>query len=201
MKNLALGCARLGLPLTLLAVSGCAAQPAPAAGVACGEHPSCGLDGPACSEGRECISIVGCPAAVCISTVQACLETCGVSSCAVLESFPAQLACEDRAPAPGRGLDVSCEELEQERNAELASIQSCSVDADCGQELHGTSCGCTRNWVARADANTSRFSEVQAALSSEECGGGLVSTCDCPEADGFACRQGRCTWNYINGQE
>lgn len=181
-----------------LAAAACEAAPPPPVGVACGEHPSCGLDGPSCEAGLECISIAGCPAPICISTEQACVETCGtVESCIILESFPAQLACGDVEPAPGRVDAQSCEELERQRDAELASLQACRTDADCGTELRGTSCGCTRNLVARADADLTRFSRIQAQLSAAECGG-FISTCDCPPADGFACSEGRCTWNYLD---
>jgi hypothetical protein len=50
--------------------------------------------------------------------------------------------------------------------------------------------------VANKSADTTRFKAIQKALSENMCGG-LVSTCDCPEADGFACVQDRCTWNYV----
>lgn len=61
----------------------------------------------------------------------------------------------------------------------------------------GTSCGCTRNLVACADADLSRFNELQESLAAAECSG-LISTCDCPPADGFACVEGRCAWNYVD---
>jgi len=63
--------------------------------------------------------------------------------------------------------------------------------------LAGTSCGCTRNWVARTDADTSDWQVARAELQQAECGIGPISTCDCPPADGFACEQGICTWNYL----
>jgi hypothetical protein len=90
---------------------------------------------------------------------------------------------------------VSCDALERQKASELAQIQRCSADAECGQPLRGTSCGCTRDLVARTDADTTRFYEILDELVASECGG-LVSTCDCPAADGFACSAGRCTWNY-----
>lgn len=154
------------------------------------------LDGPACDSGQECIAIPGCPSAICIGIERACLETCGAPSCLLLESFPAQIACEEGKPAPGNS-GSSCAELEQRRDAELAQIQACSSAAECGQVLEGTSCGCTRHLVARSDADVARFQEIQAAINGAECGG-FVSTCDCPAADGFACEQGRCAWNYVD---
>ncbi|MFT6143638.1 MAG: hypothetical protein ACJAZO_001612 [Myxococcota bacterium] len=83
--------------------------------------------------------------------------------------------------------------------AEQDSIQACTADAECGQVLTGTSCGCTRDLVARTDANADRFYELLAIQSDLECGG-LVSTCDCPPADGFACVDSACTWDYIDGR-
>jgi hypothetical protein len=181
-----------------MALSSCAEEPSPAPpGVDCGAHPTCGADGPFCSTGN-CIAIVGCPSAICIDARQACEETCGTPSCLILESFPEQIACEDGQPVPGRtdGL-ASCEELEAQRSAELASIQACSSDAECGTDLQGTSCGCTRNLVARVDADLTRFNQIQESLAAAECGG-FISTCDCPPADGFACVESRCTWNYVD---
>jgi hypothetical protein len=169
---------------------------------------------------------VGCPTAVCIDLDQACLETCGDAPCAILESYPVQLACDGVDPAPGRpgegaggaggsggssstggststggsggGIAASCEDLEAEYRGQLTSIQSCEQDAECGQELVGTSCGCTRNLVARSDADLTRFEQLRTQLQNQGCDSGGVSTCDCPEADGFVCTDGRCGWNYVS---
>jgi hypothetical protein len=191
----------VGLGATFMvgaAFAGCAEPDPP--GVDCSAHPVCGAGGPSCSTG-ECIAIVGCPSAICIDSRQACEETCGTPSCIILESFPAQLRCEGREPVSGRtdGLS-SCDALEAERAAELAVIQACSSDDQCGTELVGTSCGCTRNLVARADADLSRFDEIQESLAAAECGG-LITTCDCPPADGFACVEGRCSWNFVDAPQ
>ncbi len=191
---------RLGLLGALLlgsiSTAGCKAEPAPP-GVDCGAHPICSLDSPTCSAGSDCISITGCPTAICIDAAQACEESCGTPNCLILESFPLQIRCEDGAPTPGHGGEQSCDDLEAQRAEELASIQACSADSECGQPLLGTSCGCTRDLVARADADISSFSAVQASLDEAGCDG-LVTTCDCPAADGFACVGGRCTWNFLN---
>lgn len=92
---------------------------------------------------------------------------------------------------------ASCEELEANFAAETLDIRSCTTDAECGQVLSGTSCGCTRNWVARTDADISDWEDARSELQEAECGIGPISTCDCPFADGFACEEGICTWNYI----
>lgn len=98
--------------------------------------------------------------------------------------------CE--APEP------TCDELETAFVAQTAAIRSCEDDTECGQVLTGTSCGCTRNWVARTDADITEWEATRAAALDGECGiGGGISTCDCPAADGFACDAGICTWNYL----
>jgi hypothetical protein len=187
-------------------------------GVACDAHPVCSADGPPCATGT-CAAIAGCPSALCIDTDQACRETCGDAPCLVLESYPVQLSCEGVDPAPGRiggsggtgsggtsgtggasggaggGIAPSCADVEAEYRAQLDVIQSCQQDAECGQVLLGTSCGCTRDLVARSDADTTRFEQLRTQLQNQACDLG-ASTCDCPEADGFVCTQGRCAWNY-----
>lgn len=91
----------------------------------------------------------------------------------------------------------TCEPLESAFQAELGAIRSCTEDADCGQALTGTSCGCTRDLVARADADTTRFYGLISRGSELQCDLPLDSTCDCPEADGFTCDAGTCAWNYV----
>ena len=83
-------------------------------------------------------------------------------------------------------------------DAELASIQRCMTDAECGQVLEQTSCGCTRDLVARLDADATAFHELNAMeVDGRRCNG-FASTCDCPSADGFVCARGRCAWNYVS---
>ena len=81
--------------------------------------------------------------------------------------------------------------------AETLEVRSCSADSQCGQELSGTSCGCTRNWVATLDANTDCFYSLIDQAGVLECDLGLFSSCDCPAADGFVCDSGICQWNYL----
>jgi hypothetical protein len=70
-------------------------------------------------------------------------------------------------------------------------------DAECGQVLKGTSCGCTRDWVARLDADTAEFWALVDTANELGCELPFISTCDCPATDGYACSGGICTWNYI----
>lgn len=180
----------------LFVVGGCAVAPPPI-GVDCTAHPVCGA-GWSCGAGLECLSISGCSAFLCIPFAQACLETCGELDCGIFASLPARVACSNSAPAPGRpGAALSCQELQAQRLAELATIQSCGGDSECGQPLVGTSCGCTRDLVARADADTTRFYAIESALQEQGCDG-FATTCDCPPADGFRCVSGTCSWNYTN---
>lgn len=91
----------------------------------------------------------------------------------------------------------TCSQVAGAISAELAYIQFCTRASDCGQVLLGTSCGCTRNLIARGDVSADRFYEILARGQTLDCSDlGFGTTCDCPPADGFACVQNRCTWNY-----
>lgn len=93
-------------------------------------------------------------------------------------------------PAP------SCADVRSDFELERDAIQSCGSDEECGQVLTGTSCGCTRNLVARLDATTERFYELlETQVDGAQCVS-LFSTCDCPPANGFVCDEGLCAWNY-----
>jgi hypothetical protein len=92
---------------------------------------------------------------------------------------------------------ASCAELIPAFDAETLAIRSCSSDDDCGKALQGTSCGCTRDWVARSDADTTCFYDLIEQAGALQCDLPLVSTCDCPGADGFICDAGICNWNYL----
>lgn len=106
------------------------------------------------------------------------------------------VACTLRACVDGGIRPSSCEDVRRAFEAELESIQSCDSDAQCGQVLTGTSCGCTRNLVARTDADASRLRQLlETEIDGQRCVS-LGSTCDCPAADGFACNDGRCAWNH-----
>lgn len=93
---------------------------------------------------------------------------------------------------------LTCDFVRQQTQDELARIQACNTDAECGQILHGTSCGCTRDLVARLDADADAFRAWnELTIDGERCNA-FISTCDCPNADGFVCAKGRCAWNYVN---
>jgi hypothetical protein len=91
----------------------------------------------------------------------------------------------------------TCGPIVNDYETELAEIRACVSDDQCGQVLAGTSCGCTRNLVARTDADLADLEEIRAKAEANECSLGGISTCDCPAADGFICDAGVCNWNYL----
>jgi hypothetical protein len=105
--------------------------------------------------------------------------------------------CVDPETCEPPQTEMTCEELETALAAETDAILSCTADAECGQVLAGTSCGCTRNMVARLDADITDWQALREDFFDQQCGIGPISTCDCPAADGFACDEGTCTWNYL----
>lgn len=92
----------------------------------------------------------------------------------------------------------SCEEVREALDEELAALRSCTENDECGQVLTGTSCGCTRNLVARLDADTTRFGELLTTQVNGETCSEFGSPCDCPPADGFECRDRQCGWHYVD---
>lgn len=91
-------------------------------------------------------------------------------------------------------LAADCPDIVDAFWTEADAIRACTTAADCGQELGGTSCGCTRNWVAALGADTRAFYDLLGEAGS--CGVALASTCDCPPVNGFACIDNTCTWDY-----
>jgi hypothetical protein len=76
-------------------------------------------------------------------------------------------------------------------------IRGCESDAQCGQVLYGTSCGCSQDWVALIEADISRWEALKDMALGAGCELPFMSDCSCPEADGYACVSGVCTWNYL----
>lgn len=95
-------------------------------------------------------------------------------------------------------IEADCDALVAAFQAETDAIRSCESDAECGQVLTGTSCGCTRNWVARTDADIDLWDTLRDDALDAGCQlPGTISTCDCPAADGFVCNEGTCGWDYL----
>ncbi len=174
------------------------AEPAPTLpAIDCDALASC-PDTP-CPEGQGCYMLDACEGARCMPNDEVCQRVCGVPQCAVMESYPMQLGCDDGATKGGATAPPTtenpCAEAEAALQRELKQIQSCSAAEECGQVLEGSSCGCTRNLVARNDADLGAYEARRRELAELGCGG-MASTCDCPAADGYACVEGSCTWNY-----
>lgn len=106
---------------------------------------------------------------------------------------------DDSSKDSDSGGPRTCEAILADFQAETAAIRSCTGASECGTELTGTSCGCTRNWVARTDADTTTFYALRDEGLAQGCDLGLTSTCDCPETDGYDCIDRVCTWNYTSG--
>jgi hypothetical protein len=105
--------------------------------------------------------------------------------------------CDDYPQECAEPVDT-CEAIVEGFLDETAEIRSCTADAECGQVLTGTSCGCTRNWVARTNADLAQWQALRDDAFANNCEiPGGISTCDCPATDGFACNAGTCTWNYL----
>ena len=101
----------------------------------------------------------------------------------------------DPGPQPNPG--PSCDSLQKELKSTLSDVQRCTSAADCGQPIPGSSCGCTRDLVARKDANLSSYLAQRAKVSELGCATDGGSTCDCPSAEGFTCTNNVCGWNYV----
>jgi len=120
----------------------------------------------------ECKQISGCPdkigAATFYGTKLECLNNCAVDSC---EAWNAAF------------------------EVEFSMAQYCEDASEC-QAVPGTSCGCTRNLVVNGANDLTTFDAVLEGKNSV-CEP-IITTCDCPLADGFKCENNRCQWNYTN---
>lgn len=119
-----------------------------------------------------------------------------VSSCLLFD-----FGGRDTVPIARPDIDVAglegCTEIEDAVTRELHYIRYCLADAQCGEPLQGTSCGCTRDLVARRDASSDRFYDLLDLAVSEQCSLDMfVSTCDCPAVSGFSCVARTCQWDY-----
>lgn len=113
-----------------------------------------------------------------------------ITAQANLMGFLDERQAPDEAPA-------GCAALEHAFNAEYQSVRSCTHAAQCGQSIR-IGCGGTRNPVARLDADLRPLYAAEEAALAAGCNDlPLVTTCDLPPADGFACSNGICQWNYL----
>ena len=122
-----------------------------------------------------------------------CMRHIGVQLCGGVATCTAAGFCEWSAePA------TTCDEITADFTSYLATIQTCDTASECGTVLTGTSCGCTRNLVARADLTAQQVADFEALKAQySACGGSFLSTCDCPAASGFKCSDNRCSFNLV----
>lgn len=136
-----------------------------------------------------------------VEPVASCVDACGGQSDAgcYCDELCSEFGdcCGDVDEVCG-GAASTCETLVPALASETTTIRACELASQCGQVLTGTSCGCTRNWVARNDADLGAWNTLRDEAQALGCEiPGTISTCDCPATDGFACEQGVCTWNYL----
>lgn len=89
----------------------------------------------------------------------------------------------------------TCAQVKATFDTETRYVRSCATEAACGVQLAGTSCGCTRDWVARTKADTIQFYALLDRGTALGCDLGLDSDCDCPTYHGFTCNQGTCDYD------
>ena len=115
------------------------------------------------------------------------------------EPICSQASAELAVPPPG-STDQTCEDLQVAFAAEFEAVRGCEEANECGQVIPGFSCGCTRDWVGRLDADPDALLELADDAQSLQCAwADWASTCDCPETDGFACIDNICQWSYVTG--
>jgi hypothetical protein len=88
---------------------------------------------------------------------------------------------------------MTCDDWSEEYQSWVGAINHCTTADDC-VSVAGTSCGCTRNVVVNQHEDIDGFKALVDARNDAGCW--LVTTCDCPAADGYACTNGVCGWNY-----
>jgi hypothetical protein len=98
-------------------------------------------------------------------------------------------------PEPG----PDCSALETELSSQLADLQSCETDDECGESIAAGNCGCTHAVPIRKSVNRARVAEyVDLAAKVSQCTMAGGSVCNCPPADGFVCRGSKCAWNFLD---
>lgn len=92
---------------------------------------------------------------------------------------------------------LRCDALEPMFDEAVEAVRGCTEASECGTVIPGFTCGCTLDWVGRLDADPEALTEVAQIGLDGGCGWvDSDSRCDCPPADGFACVDNLCTWNY-----
>jgi len=89
---------------------------------------------------------------------------------------------------------MECSDWYKEYQDAIKMMNTCTTADEC-VAIPGTSCGCTHDVVLNKNADTTMVSKIINAMNADECG--IMTTCDCPQADGFKCESGHCAWNYL----
>lgn len=94
----------------------------------------------------------------------------------------------------------ACAVVAAEWEAELASVQACDEDEDCGLPLPGTSDEDFCRKVQSYDADTEQLYYILQL--GDDLGCTLVPPAEeeCPQADGFFCDDGLCAWDYAEAR-
>lgn len=94
----------------------------------------------------------------------------------------------------GTCTQMDCSDWMEEYAGWVGAIDHCTTADDC-VAVSGTSCGCTRDVVVNKNEDVEAFEAMIEAMNADGCA--ILSTCDCPAANGFACTNGTCGWNYL----
>jgi hypothetical protein len=89
---------------------------------------------------------------------------------------------------------MTCTDWTDEYKSWVSSMQGCTTADEC-VSVSGTSCGCTRDVVVNKNRDLEGFEAFVQEMNDAGCG--VMTTCDCPAAQGFACVNGLCGWNYL----
>lgn len=209
---------KLGAVVTALALAALALALTGATKGTCTPEPEGCVSDAECGAGMYCDAGVcevapgqgeGCPDDVC-DVGLTCVHYYGIAGpsgpefatceipCSSDRDCPSDQQCVTIADGPGtvcqpRPEPVTCADWSAEYQALTLELRACTSAAQC-VSVPGTSCGCTRNLVANGDNDLAELHDFIDRMNAAGCG--LVSTCDCPPADGFVCENGLCAWNY-----
>lgn len=90
-----------------------------------------------------------------------------------------------------------CAIVQAEWDVELAAVQSCEVDEDCGLPLPGTADELFCQAVQSYDADTEQLYYILQL--GDDLGCSLVAepAGTCPKAKGYRCDDGTCAWDVV----
>ena len=143
--------------------------------------------------GHGCYSHADCPDGLVCNAEDVCLPSPGCDN----PELDCPAVCYGECVEPDDG-EATCEALQDAYTAEIVAAAACTSVDECGQTVGFGNCGCTNATVVRIDYDIEHLESLWTEAWEMACDFTQVDgTCDCPEADGFACIAGRCTWNYL----